>query len=251
MPRPAQWPTFSAVTSGFAPGPFSRPHKLFTEFAVKQAGSGRPGGPRDLLWQTVVVASVAALEAGLEELLLGAHAARNGCEGDPVLPGINAPDGNLGKWLVEDRLMAPNQEKISRILFGDFGIMLGSLPTEARFEARRKTRSNAGSGKGEPVAGPRRWAELRDYVEMVSYIRNAAAHGDATKLTSPPSKQHGLLWVRKANGVWSVQQPHALTALRAVLATFNLAAVHLAAATKQPAPRLLLPDRVTYPVVSP
>lgn len=251
VPRPTHWPVFADVASSFASGPFSRPHKLFSEFAVKQAGSGRPGGPRDLLWQTVVVASVAALEAGLEDLLLGAHAARNRCEGAAVQPGINAPDGNLGKWLVEDRLMAPTPDKLARILFGDFGIMLGHLPAEARFEARRKQISNQGSGKGDAVAGPTTWTELRDYVETIGYIRNAAAHGDAAKLKSPPTKRAGLLWVRKADGVWSVQQPHALTAIRTVLATFNLAAVHLAVATHQPGPRLMLPNDVGYPVMRP
>jgi hypothetical protein len=81
----------------------------------------------------------------------------------------------------------------------------------------------------------------------LNYIRNAAAHGDAAKLRNPPPRREGDLWLRKANGIWSVQQPHALTALRTVMATFNLVATELAAATAQPAPSLTLPETVTYP----
>lgn len=251
MPAPTStppvWPTFSVVASGFLAGPFSRPHKLFDEFVAKGPGSGRRAGPRDLLWQTVVIASLGALEAGLEDLLLGAHAARGGWEGDPVARGVNAPDANPATWLAEARLMAPGPVKIERTLFADFGIVLGTLPSAARFELRRKTSSKGGSGRGEPRPGPASWNVLRTYLETLSYIRNAAAHGDARKLKNPPSTCRGDLWLLKADGVWSVQQPHALTALRTVMATFNLAVTELAGAIRQPVPSLALPDRVTYP----
>lgn len=251
MPTPASavpvWPTFAAVAAGFATGPFSRPRKLFDEFVAKGSGSGRRAGPRDLLWQTVVVAGLAALEAGLEELVLGAHAARGGWEGDPVTRGVNAPDANPGKWLAEDRLMAPGSVKIERALFADFGIVLGTLPTAARFEVRRKSWSKGGSGRGERRPGPASWTVLRTYLDTLSYVRNAAAHGDARKLRNPPTRCEGDLWLLKEDGVWSVQQPHALTALRTVMATFNLAATELAGAAGLAVPTLTLPDTVTYP----
>lgn len=247
MPPPGPWPVFANVANGFATGPFARPRTLFDEFAVRQTGSGRPAGPRDLLWQTVVVAGLGALEAGLEEILLGAHAVRLGCQGHAVDPRVNAPDANPAKWLAEDRLIAPGPVKIERILFADFGILLGALPSTARFEVRFKNWSLGGSGKGSRAPGPTNWQTLSAFLETLNYIRNAAAHGDAAKLRNPPPRREGDLWLRKANGIWSVQQPHALTALRTVMATFNLVATELAAATSQPAPSLTLPNTVTYP----
>lgn len=241
------WPVLADVATGFRTGPFARPQKLFNEFFAKGAGSGRRAGPRDLLWQTVAVSSLAALEAGLEELLLGAHAARLGCQGAVATPGVNSPDTNPRKWLSDDRLMAPSAVKIERILFADFGIVLSSLPTQAHFEVRRKQSSLGGSGQGSPAAGPREWPRLKAYLETLSHVRNAAAHGDASKLGASPSRCEGDLWLTKQNGSWSIQQPHALTALRTVVSAFNLAAVELANATGESVPSMMLPDEVGYP----
>lgn len=241
------WPYLSETAERFVSGPFVRPRSLFDAFVAKGVGSGRRAGPRDLLWQTVAVSSLAALEAGLEELLLGAHAARRGCEGDLAETGVNSPDSNPRAWLADDRLMAPNARKIERILFADFGVVLNGLPVSSQFHARRKNWSKGGSGRGSLVAGPTDWTGLKRYLETLSHIRNAAAHGDTAKLGKAPSHCEGDLWLLKEDGRWSVQQPHALTALRTVLSAFNLAATELSAVTASPPPELTRPDSVDYP----
>lgn len=244
----ADWPVFADVAADFYAGPLARPRRLLVEFTARGAGSGRRAGPRDLLWQTVVISSVAALEAGLEDLLLAAHAVRLLAEGDPVLTGANAPDTNVRKWLADDRLMGPNAQKIDRILFADFGILLGALPMAGQFRPRRKEQPNAGSGRGREVAGPATWGQLSNYLNAIAYIRNAAAHGDAAKLGPPPKhlQCEGDLWLKKANGNWSVQQPHALSAVRTVLAVHNTTADALASSLGVPIPPLTLPSNITF-----
>lgn len=244
---PMVWPHFAQAAEGFVTGPMTRPRALFDAFVAKGKGSGRRSGPRDLYWQTVAVSSLAALEAGLEDLLLGAHAARLGCEGQPAAAGSNSPDANPRTWLADDRLMAPNARKIERILFADFGIVLANLPAAAKYHVRRKDWSKGGSGRGTSVPGPTDWTGLKRYLETLSHIRNAAAHGDTAKLGRAPANCKGDLWLLKEDGQWSVQQPHALTALRTVIAAFNLAAAELATAAGVAVPRLPAPDSVDYP----
>jgi hypothetical protein len=244
----ADWPVFADTASGFHAGPLARPRRLLAEFTATGTGSGRRAGPRELLWQVVAIASVAALEAGLEDLLLAAHAVRAQAEGAAVRAGTNAPESSVRKWLADDRLMGPNAQKIDRILFADFGVLLGPLPAEGQFRPRRKLRAHAGSGQGQEVNGPTTWLELRAYLEALAFIRNAAAHGDAAKLGSLPGhlKCEGDLWLRKANGHWSVQQPHALTAVRTVLAVYNTTASALAAALGVPTPSLTSPSAIAF-----
>lgn len=244
---PMVWPHFTKTAEGFISGPMTRPRSLFGAFVAKGKGSGRRAGPRDLYWQTVAVSSLAALEAGLEDLLLGAHAVRLKCEGRPASVGVNSPDGNPRGWLADDRLMAPSARKIERILFADFGIVLKNLPPSAKFNVMRKDWSKGGSGRGKSVSGPSDWTALKKYLETLSHIRNAAAHGDTAKLGRAPANCGGDLWLLKEDGQWSVQQPHALTALRTVLAAYNLAATELAAATGASTPRLTTPNSVDYP----
>lgn len=245
----ANWPVFRDVASGFYVGPLARPRRLLIEFTATGEGSGRRAGPRGLLWQAVAISSVAALEAGLEDLLLAAHAVRAQAEGAPVQAGTNAPEPKVRKWLADDRLMGPNAQKIDRILFADFGLLLGPLPVEGRFRPRRKTQPHAGSGQGREVDGPTTWGHLREYLDTLGFIRNAAAHGDAAKLGLPPSylKCEGDLWLKKANGHWSVQQPHALTAVRTVLAVHNTIAIALAGSLGTTKPSLTSPNGVTFP----
>lgn len=244
----ATWPDFVAETAGFYSGPLIRPRKLFEAFVAKGNGSGRRAGPRDLYWQTVAASSLAALEAGLEDLLLAAHGARQGSEGHKVLKGSNSVDSNPRKWLVEDRLMAPDARKIERVLFADFGVLLDNLPDSATFRARHKDWSKGGAGRGTDVPGPATWRELGKYLNTLHYIRNAMAHGDATKLGKCPAECEGLLWLQKQDGYWSVQQPHALTALRTVVAVFNTAAEGLASTLGRPVlTTLTRPDTIDYP----
>jgi hypothetical protein len=242
------WPAFNDEARRFYDGHLARPRKLFAAFTAKGSGSGRRAGPRLLYWQTVVAFSVAALEAGLEDVLFAAHGLRQGAEGHAVVSGTNSVGGNPRKWLVEDRLMAPSAQKIERVLFSDFGVILDQLPASAKFSARRKNWSKGGSGRGESVAGPADWASLRKYLDTLSHIRNATAHGDATKLEKCPTECEGLLWLKREDGIWSVQQPHALTALRTVLSAFNTAVDGVAARLGvSPPSTLTKPDTIDYP----
>jgi hypothetical protein len=215
---PAQWPTAVSAVEDFYRQQLAIPLDLWRAFEVHTPGSQRPRGPRRLQWLATLVLGVSALEAGLENLLVAAHGHRTGKTGQATLA------RDTRRFLVEDPLQAPSPRKIERALFSSFGIELGTLPPSARFEARCKLSPNTGSGKGDRVQGPKTWPALKDYLSALAYVRNAAAHGDVVKLTALPSEGEGYLWVRKQDGTWSVQQPHALTGLRTVVATFNAVA---------------------------
>jgi hypothetical protein len=162
----SHWPVFAVEANCFYKDHLRRPRLLLAEFTASGTGSGRRKGPRDLLWQSVAASAVAALEAGLEDLVFSAHAARLGYEGLPITPGINTPHKNPRGWLVESRLMAPGASKVEQILFTDFGLMLDALPLAAQFTIMTKESSKAGAGRGQPKVGPKRWAELRQYLEI-------------------------------------------------------------------------------------
>ena len=191
---------------------------------------------------------MAALEAGLEDLIFAAHAARLNVEGTAIRRNTNSPDANPRPWLVETRLMAPSVQKLERVLFTDFGLMLGALPHSARFTVLTKDEPNRGSGRGNPKSGPSSWSELRRYLEVLNYIRNATAHADAKKLLSPPTGCEGELWVTKDDGTWSVQQPHGLTGIRSALAVYNTIADALNSTLGRPSSLSLQPpDSVDFP----
>ena len=88
----------------------------------------------------------------------------------------------------------------------------------------------------------------RNYWPLTAYIRNATAHADAGKLGACPTFCEGTLWLRKADGSWSVQQPHGLTALRAALAIYNTVAegIHSILSLSSVL-SLTSPDMVDYP----
>ena len=248
MTTATSWPVFADEASRFYSDHLRRPRLLLDEFTATGTGSGRRKGPRDLLWQSVAVSSVAALEAGLEDLVFSAHAARLGYEGQSITRGVNTPHSNPRSWLVESRLMAPGASKVEQVLFADFGVMLGSLPATASFTAMIKVSSNAGDGSGQPKGGPKEWKELRQYLETLTYIRNATAHADAGKLGACPPHCEGALWLQRADGSWSLQQPHGLTALRAVLAIYNTVVEGLRAALAiASVPKLTTPDKIVFP----
>lgn len=246
---PVHWPKFEDEANRFYGSHLGPPRALFSAFLAKGSGSGRRDGPRHLYWQTVAVFAFAALEAGLDDLVFAAHGARQRAEGEPVAAGINSLDSNPRDWLVSNRLQSPSPRVVSRILFQDFGVMLGNLPPIAMFEVRRKVSSKAGSGQGDATPGPPDWKALSSYLDALSYIRNAAAHGDPVKLhAGRPAHGEGDLWVKLQNGRWSVQQPHALTALRTALSVYNTVAVELAAALGAVAPKgLVSPDTIRFP----
>lgn len=243
-----RWPTFADEAERFFDSHLSRPRSLVAEFTARGQGSGRRPGPRDLLWQSVAASAIAALEAGLEDLLFAAHAARVGVEGATIKSGTNSPDRNPRAWLVESQLMAPSAQKLDRVLFADFGILLDKLPVSAKFTALTKDVSNKGSGRGTAKPGPTGWTGLHLYFDVLAYIRNATAHADAKKLSNPPSACEGELWVSKADGTWSVQQPHGLTGVRAALSIYNTVAVALNQQLGQPSHlKLQLPDTIDFP----
>jgi hypothetical protein len=150
----------------------------------------------------------------LEDLLLAAHGRRSNKTGQTLLRADR-------RYLVEGPLQDPNAQKIKQVLFGSFGVELDALPRSARFTARKKASPNRGSGRGEEVPGPTTWSALCKYLDALSHVRNATAHGDVIRLRTAPQTAEGLLWVKKQDGGWSIQQPHALTGLRTVVATFN------------------------------
>jgi hypothetical protein len=242
------WPDFSSETGRFFSVHLARPRSLLDAFTAKGAGSGRRGGPRTLYWQTVIAFSVAALEAGLEDLLFAAHGIRQASEGLSLTSCQQKLGGDLKRWLVEDRLMAPQRRKVDRVVFADFGVLLDQLPPSARFTVRFKNWSLGGSGRGTPKAGPSDWVELGKFIDTLTYIRNAVAHADATKLGRYPQECEGSLWLKLNKGGWSVQQPHALTALRVSLAAFNTVADGLARRLGCDVSSLLTsPDEIDFP----
>lgn len=241
-----RWPVFSDEVHGFTRGALSRPLKLFEAFTAKGTGSGRRPGPRNLYWQSVAAFSISALEAGLEDMVLAAHAVRQGSEGQ-VMSATNSLGKGTRRWLVEDRLVSPNPAKIERVLFTDFGVLLTGLPSEAQFDARKKAWARGGSGRGARFPGPSTWEGLSKYLETLNYVRNAAAHGDAAKFAKPPGTCEGTLWVRLEDLTWTVQQPHALTALRVVLATYNTVALAIADRLSLPAPAVASPNDIDFP----
>lgn len=213
----ANFPDPQGSAEAFVAGPMSSAIGLWNSYRVRTTGSRRPQGQRRTQWSVTMVLAMASLEAGLEDLLLGAHGFRMSKVGQDANP--------YRSWLVEAPLQAPNAQKLERLLLSHFGITLGSLPAQARFTPYRKPISN--EGRGTPASGPAQWATLRPYLDTASYIRNATAHGDTSKLASHPQSLTGYLWVPLKAGGWSVQQPHALTCLRAIVGVFNTVAVAL------------------------
>lgn len=236
------WPYLMNAPSIFYADSLAPTRALWSAWRVPGAvGSGRPAGPRNWQWSATTVLAIASLEAGLEELLLAAHARRISVEGQTILRKERG-------YLVESALQAPNAGKIERAVFTAFGTRMNSLsplPPEAHFTARRKDLAHAGSGRGAATPSPTTWLELAKWLDAVVFIRHAIAHGDVARHTSFPSAGEGMLWVKMQNGRWSVQQPHALTSLRVVVAVYNAVASVLASALGAPGTLpLTLPDDV-------
>ncbi len=239
---PLVWPDLRSAPDIFYDSSLGPTTALWRALRIVGAvGSGRPSGPRSWQWSATVVLAVAALEAGLEELVLAGHARRSGVEGTTLLR-------EERRYLVEDPLQAPSGQKIERVIFTAFGVRLrdlSPLPRACTFTARRKQQSHAGSGRGVAAPSPTSWAQLSEWLGVVMFVRHAVAHGDVAKTTTLPSSCEGDLWVKQQNGRWSVQQPHALTTLRVVVATYNAAAWALFNQFGEPARSLLRePDEV-------
>lgn len=196
---------------------------LYAHFDTAQTGSGRPAGPRATQWSACLVLAYASLEAGLEDLLLAAHGHRLGRTGSATPKGWR-------RWIVEDRLQAPNAQRIGREVLVAFGVDLVTDPVVLppnSFTIRSKRRALGGAGRGAPRPGPRRWTGIRPLLDALSFIRNATAHGDVGKKARRPESGGGSIWVPLVGGGWSVQLPHAASGLRCIVATFNYVALAL------------------------
>lgn len=236
------WPHLDKAPGIFYSDSLAPTRALWSAWRIPGAvGSGRPPGPRNWQWSATVVLAVAALEAGLEELLLAAHARRSAVEGQSLVRADR-------RYLVEDVLQAPNARKIARTLFSSFGIQLETparLAPVCDFTARKKIVAKAGSGRGTPSKSPDTWPDLAKWLDAVLFVRHAVAHGDVAKQSSFPETGKGVLWVPLQQAGWSVQQPHVLTALRTVVATYNSVAVALESSFGSPVRTALrAPDEV-------
>jgi len=237
------WPHLDSAPEAFYRASLAPTNALWSAWRMPTAvGSGRPSGPRNWQWSATVVLAVAALEAGLEELLLAGHARRAGLEGTTI-------PRKEREHLVENPLQAPNSGKIERLMFASFGRRMTDLapwPSACSFTARRKTLAHAGSGRGSASTSPANWEDLAKWVDAVVYIRHAIAHGDAAKHASFPQAGEGFLWVKMKSGGWSVQQPHALTTLRTVVGCYNAVALVLHTEFGSPGPSSLQSPDSTF-----
>ncbi len=216
------WPTPEDAVKEFYGAQLKLPLALFNHLQVKSPGSGRPKGPRPVLWSATYVLAISALEAGLEELVFSAHGVLTNRSG--------ATKRDIRKILVEKPLVTPSAQTIANLLEAQFGVVLSAVPPVAQFEARTKPWAKGGAGQGSAVPGPTSWRELAEFQSAVMHVRNGTAHGDMVKLRNPPKDCQDLLWVALQSGGWSMQLPHAMTALRTIVSVYNTVAHELDAA---------------------
>lgn len=74
-------------------------------------------------------------------------------------------------------------------------------------------------------------------LDAIQYFRNAIVHADSQKLTTIPQAAaalpdsvRGSIWASQKDATWSLQMPHAVTAVRTTAAVFNTVAFTLYAA---------------------
>ena len=199
----------------------------------RSRGSGRPPGAPQAEWRAVVVLAVAALEAGLMDLALAAHHHR-------ITKSVTSKAGTSAQLTTERRrlvdvlqLSAPNAHKIENFLLSHFGVRPAQIavPAIAHFTTRSKQVALGGAGSGSRVPFNGDWRELSIRLDAIQYFRNAIAHADSRKLTTIPARalslsprEQGSIWARQKNGMWSLQMPHAVTAVRTTVSVFNTVA---------------------------
>lgn len=213
------WPDARDAVSSFYEIDLQPVLSLWDYFRNRTPGSGRRPGPRKAQWLSTLTVAYAALESGLENIVVAAHGHRNSETGQDTL------SRGQREYLVENPLSAPSAIKIERILFAHFGIELGILPEVAKFTATVKTAAYEGAGRGRKQPSSSNWNDLRGFLQAVSYIRNAFAHGDTRRPGAFPHTGEGCVWVRSKNGTtWTVQQPHILTGVRTIISVYNAVA---------------------------
>lgn len=220
------WPSAKEAVNQFYEIDLKPVLSLWDYFRNRTPGSGRRPGPRKAQWLSTLTVAYAAMESGLENIVVAAHGHRNMETGQDTLT------RGQREYLVEIPLSAPSATKIDRILFAHFGIELGELPDVATFTATVKPAAYKGAGKGSKKPGPSNWGDLKGFLQAVSYIRNAFAHGDTLRPKAFPPTGEGCVWVRSQDGkTWTVQQPHVLTGVRTIIGVYNTVAHALDEAT--------------------
>ncbi|MXZ96943.1 MAG: hypothetical protein F4Y99_13575 [Acidimicrobiaceae bacterium] len=197
----------------------------------RSRGSGRPPGEPQAEWRAVLVLALAALEAGLVDVGLAAHHHRIRFRGGASTA---ATDEELararGRLLTSLPLSAPNAQKVENFMLAQFGVLPSQIvvPPQAHFTTRVKAVALGGAGSGSPAEFAGEWQELAARLDAIQYFRNAIVHADSQKLeTVPPSAQSlsdgakGSIWALTKAGDWSLQMPHAVTAVRTTVAVFN------------------------------
>ena len=208
----------------------------FLQVIISDRGSrssGRPPGEPQAEWRAVLVLAMAALEAGLVEIALAAHHDRilrssASVENDTQVSHQLAR--TRGRLIDSLPLSVPSAQKIENFLLTQFGLLPSQIviPEEARFTARTKRDSWRGAGSGGRVRFSGDWQELGARMDAIQYLRNAIAHGDSRKLDTMPQWAEQLsgevkssIWARKKDDTWTLQMPHAVTAVRTTVAVFN------------------------------
>ena len=235
------WRTPSATVEHFYKSNLRSAVGLLTSIVDDRSsrGSGRPPGEPQAEWRAVLVLALAALEAGLVEIGLAAHYQR-------IISRTKATDDEetitkeltraRGRILGEMSLSAPNAQKVENFILAQFGVLPSQIviPEAAHFETRHKLVALGGAGRGTPVSFVGNWTELAARLDAIQYFRNAIVHADSHKLAAIPQRAASLpqgvtgsIWARMKDDTWSIQMPHAVTAVRTTVAVFNTMAYTL------------------------
>ena len=190
--------------------------------------SGRPPGPVQENWRSLIARSLDALRSGLEILLVHFQLERI----------IEHPRSDIdSNGVIHDRIAtdlrdliqipAPNSNTIENALLLQFGLARESIlvPDVAHFTANRKPLAWGGDGRGQPVPFRHGWEQLSAMLNTTMHILvNIDTHrGDSIPQTASALSEQirGSLWATTKGGEWTVQMPHAATALRTCVAVFD------------------------------
>ncbi len=232
------WPTPADAASRFYESNLKSAVGLLTAIAADRSsrGSGRPPGQPQAEWRAVLVLALAALEAGLVDVGLATHYHRIKRR-SPIIGNDTETTEELararGRLLSSLPLSAPNAQKIENLMLAQFGVLTSqiAIPEVARFTARRKPSARGGAGRGTSTPFSGDWSELAARLDAIQHFRNAIVHADSRKLTTIPTAASGLpehvqgsIWANQTDGTWSLQMPHAVTAVRTTVAVFNTVA---------------------------
>ncbi len=203
--------------------------------------SGRPPGPVQERWRSLIARSFDALRSGLEVLLLHSQLDRiiehPRSHVDPTGAELNQIATDL-RYLTQ--LPAPDSNTIENALLLQFGIARESIivPDIARFAARSKLLAWEGAGRGQPIPFEHGWDQLSAMLNTAIHIlANIDTYrGDSIPPTASvlSEQMRGSLWATTKGGEWTVQLPHAATALRTCVAVFNSTCYSLKVHTQWP-----------------